>query len=124
MANKSPTVSGPQSWRSAAEKYPELEAVPSCNKTAFKARKKSFLFLGEDENSYNIMVKLGDSRAEAEELAAKNPDRISVGPHWTTAEFDNNAKLARELVERWVEESFRLVAPKTLVKAWEETSNQ
>ena len=89
--------------------------MPSCNKTAFKARKKSFLFLGELDGRYNIMVRLGDSRFEAEAVAEKDPDLVSVGPHWVTAEFANKYKFPVGLVARWIDESFRLVAPKKLI---------
>ena len=113
---KTSQVSGADSWRVIAMGYPETEATPSCNKTAFKARKKSFLFLGEEVDSYNVMVKLGDSRPEAEALAAESPEKVSVGPHWITAEFTEDELLPSEMVQRWGDESFRLVAPKTLIK--------
>ena len=112
---KSSQVKGAQAWRTVALRYPECEEGTACNKSAFKARKKSYLFLGTDMNSYNVMVKLGDSRNEAERMAANDPDNVSVGPHWITATFDDKTPLPTEMVERWIDESFRLAAPKKLV---------
>jgi hypothetical protein len=97
-------------------RYPDVEEGVSCDKCAFKARNKAFLFVGQNENSYNVMLKLGDSLAEAGGLAAKEPDCYKVGGHgWVTLTLPNEQSPPQGLVERWVEESFRLLAPKQLV---------
>ena len=112
---KSAKGKGAEAWRAAALSYPETVEVDSCNKKAFKARDKSFLFLGVRDTDYNIMVRLGDSRGEAEKMAAKDPDNISVGPHWITATFASTQALPAGLIRRWIDESWRLLAPKKLV---------
>ncbi len=89
--------------------------MPSCTKIAYKAGGKSFLFLGTGDGDYEIMVKLGDSRKEAEAMAAEHPDKVHVGPHWITATFKERQRLSKKLVERWIGESFRLCAPKKLI---------
>ena len=98
-------------WRSVALSYPEVEEGSSCNKAAFKVKGKSFLFLGPEDGGYNIMVKLAASRAEAETM-----DGVEVGPHWITARFKDSARLSSGLVERWIDESYRALAPKRLLK--------
>lgn len=102
--------------RALASKLPQVEEGTSCAKAAFKAGKKSFLFVGEADGTCEVMVKLAGSLKEAEHLAAKEPECYKVGVHgWVTCTFAPGRKLPKGLFERWVEESFRLVAPKRLV---------
>jgi predicted DNA-binding protein (MmcQ/YjbR family) len=104
----------------AAMKLPETAEGASCNNSAFKARGKAFLYLGErDDETFKVMVKLSDSRAEAEKMAKADPDAVGVGPHWITAYFEQKKKLPAGLAERWVEESFRAVAPKKLIAEYD-----
>ncbi len=96
--------------------YPEVEARVVCTRCAFKARNKAFLFVGEDANSYNAMLKLGDSRAQAAELARKEPDHYKEGGHgWVTVTFGADQAPPIGLLEKWIDESFRLLVPKQLV---------
>jgi hypothetical protein len=96
--------------------YPEAREGLSCAGTALEkrtvnARTKAFLFLGQAD----VMVKLGASLPEAAELAAREPGRYKVGVHgWVTVVLgEGEPPLA--LLERWVDESYRLVAGKQLV---------
>jgi predicted DNA-binding protein (MmcQ/YjbR family) len=102
--------------RAQALALPEVSEGSSCVNRAFKARKKNFLFLGEKTDEIRIMVKLGPSLAAAEHQAADDA-RIRVGKHgWLTLRFAPDAPLPAELLGGWLEESYRLLAPKTLVK--------
>ncbi len=95
---------------------PEAEEGVSCNKSAYKARKKSYLFVGEKDDSYNVMVKLGDSIPEAEKLAAKFPENVSVGKGgWVKVEFPLGKALPKGVLERWTLESYRMLVHKDLV---------
>ena len=106
-----------ESIHEIARQYPETEEATVCNKTAFKARGKSFLFLGVKDDAWNVRLKLGDSISEAEQLAKKHPGRYDVGLHgWVLATFDDGESPPKGLMERWIDESFRLLAPKPLVK--------
>lgn len=105
-----------EALRNQALRYPEAVAGIACagtalEKTTVKARDKAFLFLG----AADAMVKLGPSLAEATELATWEPERFKVGAHgWVTATFQDGSPLP-EVLERWIDESYRLVAPKALV---------
>jgi predicted DNA-binding protein (MmcQ/YjbR family) len=96
--------------------YPEAREGISCAGTALEKRtvnagKKAFLFLGRAD----AMVKLGASLDEAAELAAREPGQCKVGAHgWVTVGLGDGAP-PRALLERWVDESYRLVAGKQLV---------
>jgi hypothetical protein len=102
--------------RKAALSFPEVEEGISCDKAAFKARGKAFLFVGRGPESYNVMLKLGESLPEAAALAAKEPDCCKVGgTHWVTVTLPIGRSPPAGLLERWITESYRLLAPKALV---------
>ena len=104
-----------------AMNLPEVVDTDSCNKTAYKAGKKSFLFVGIKDDSYNVMVKLYESLEQAEAFAKENPENCTVGTHgWTTLKFPSDEGLEDDVLRAWIEESFRLLAPKSLVTKLEE----
>lgn len=109
--------------RSLALAFPEVVEGDSCVKRSFKVRKKGFLYLGEDAKGYNVMVKLGPSMEEAQALASARPKGWSVGKGgWAMLKFDPDEHPPEGLLERWMEESYRLQAPKALVATLETNS--
>ncbi len=105
-----------QALRRMALQYPEADEGTACTKSAFKARNKSFLFVGWDDTSYNVMLKLGDSLAEAARLAASEPERYKVGATgWVTATLAHDDSPPQGLFERWIDESYRLLVHQQLV---------
>ena len=117
MASKEPTESKPMiAIRKLALGYPEVEETDSCVHRAFKARGKSFVFLGMKDETYSVRLKLKDSLDEAESLAAESPENFDVGMHgWTLVTFPHSRSPPRGLMKRWIDESFRLLAPRSLV---------
>ena len=103
--------------RDHAMTFPETSEGASCVNRAFKVRKKNFLFVGEkDDGACKVMLKLGPSLDEAEELAGED-SRFEVGKTgWVTVRFGEADVPDAELVKGWVGESYRLLAPKSLVK--------
>jgi hypothetical protein len=102
--------------RALAMKFPGVSEGISCNKCAFKAGGKAFLFMGMDGDSWNLMLKLKDSLPEATRLAANEPNRYGVGGHsWVSLTFAHGESPPGGLLERWMEESFRLLVPKKIV---------
>lgn len=107
-----------QAIRKLALRLPEVEESVVCSKAAFKARGKGFLFMGMDESSWNLLLKLGPSLPEAAKLAAKEPQHYGVGGRdWVSVTFPHTASPPPGLMEHWIDESFRLLAPKKLVAA-------
>jgi hypothetical protein len=106
-----------QTLRLFALRYPEAEEGIACQGTAlecstFKAGNKAFLFLGAAE----LRLKLGDSLAEAARHAAKSPELYAVGAHgWVKVMLPKDQAPPPGLLERWIDESYRLLAPKKLV---------
>ena len=100
--------------RERALALPETSEGTSCVNRAFKVRKKNFCFLGEKPDSVRLMVKLN---ASLDEAAALNDPRISVGKMgWVTILFANDDVPDQALLASWIVESFRTLAPKTVVK--------
>lgn len=103
--------------RRLALKHPEVEEGVACEGTAvegpvFRTRKKSFLFVRDVE----MRFRLQDSLAEMTRLAAKEPKRYQAGAGgWCKVTFGEQGLPPIDLMERWVEESYRgtaVVAPK------------
>jgi hypothetical protein len=75
-------------------------------------RKKAFLFLG----AADAMMKLSDSLDEANELADAEPERYKAGAHgWVTVAFGDAETLPMDRLLKWLDESYRLLAPKKLL---------
>ena len=109
-----------ETLKAVASAYPETDEGTSCNRIAIKVRKKNFVFLGDKDDKLVLMVKLGPSLGEAEALAQDEPERYDVGSAgWVTVRYELDRELPKGLFERWIDESFRLLAPKSVVKQLE-----
>ena len=77
--------------------------------TVAKVGKTIFVFVGSD----NITVKLDESHGHALSVAGAAPSSYGLGKSgWVTVPV---APVALEVLCDWVEESYRIVAPKRLV---------
>jgi len=100
--------------RERALAFPETTEGTACVNRAFKVRGKNFAFVGETETNVRVMVKLKASREAA---AAMGDPRVSVGNiGWVTVNFPPEDPLDEALLGQWIEESFRALAPKSVVK--------
>jgi predicted DNA-binding protein (MmcQ/YjbR family) len=82
-----------------------------------KVSKKVFVFLGNPESSTwsGMTVKLRESHESALALPGANPTGYGLGKSgWVDVPFRQGAPPTAVLTD-WVEESYRLVAPKRLV---------
>jgi predicted DNA-binding protein (MmcQ/YjbR family) len=97
---------------------PETSEGTSCENRAFRARKKNFMFVGEKGDHVRLMVRLGPSADKAAGLA---DPRVEVGKHgWVTINCAATDAPDIDLLLQWVIESYRLLAPKTLVRELDE----
>lgn len=98
--------------RNAAMRYPGTEEGVACEGTPIesrtvKARNKAFLFLRVD----HARLKLRESLPEANKLATKQPGRLQVGAGgWVKATLTNDGTTQLDVLERWIGESYRLIA--------------
>jgi hypothetical protein len=105
-----------ENLRKLALGYPETSESTSCTKAAFKVRKKSFLYVGEKDETYSVMVKLADSLEQAQELVEIDPQAYQVGKAgWVTVTLPHGVVPPGDPFRKWTEESFRLFAPKKVL---------
>ena len=110
--------------RTLALQYPECEEGIACKGTAiecttFKARSKAFLFVARAD----VRIKLRESLPEAAKLAVKEPGRYTVGTSgWVKVTFSGDEPLPLDILTRWIDESYRLLAPKKLLALLPERS--
>jgi predicted DNA-binding protein (MmcQ/YjbR family) len=97
----------------AVEEFPWGESVAKVNK-------KVFVFLGVDDGSYplGVTVKLKDETAHAHALASPGAEPAGYGlgkAGWVSIPLEQQDALAAEVLCDWVEESYRVIAPKRLI---------
>ena len=86
--------------------------------TVAKVGKKIFLFSGEDkEGQFGISVKLPESGDAALAMPNASPTGYGLGQSgWVSLRIGPKDKISLDLLRAWVEESYRAIAPKRLVR--------
>jgi predicted DNA-binding protein (MmcQ/YjbR family) len=93
-----------------------FEDQPWEDDTVAKVRKKIFVFFGGAASS-QITVKLAESHAHALSVEGARPSAYGLGKSgWVTVPLAAEG-VDSALLREWIEESYRIVAPKTLVAA-------
>jgi predicted DNA-binding protein (MmcQ/YjbR family) len=88
--------------------------------TVVKVGKKVFVFLGMGEDGGGCSVKLRESQDQALSAPGAEPTGYGLGKAgWVSIPFKGRSP-AVGLLRDWVEESYRLVAPKKLIKELDE----
>jgi predicted DNA-binding protein (MmcQ/YjbR family) len=97
--------------------YPEAHEDHPWGETVIKVKKKVFVFLGHPEDGgVGLSVKLPQSNLLALDLPFATPTGYGLGKAgWVTAQFGPKQKPPIDLLKKWIDESYRAVAPKTLV---------
>jgi len=99
-----------QTLRTIALRHPDTEEGIACEGTAvessaFKVRKKTFLFA----RKVDLRLKLLESLPEANQLAAKEPERYSVGiGGWILVKFGEQPPPI-DVLKAWIDESYKLM---------------
>ena len=85
-----------------------------------KVNKKVFVFmgtLGTSDGGFGLSAKLPRSAGLALTLPFASPTRYGLGKSgWVSARFAAGDKPPLDLLEAWIEESYRAIAPVKLVK--------
>ncbi|MFJ5727015.1 MmcQ/YjbR family DNA-binding protein [Streptomyces paradoxus] len=97
----------------AVEEFPWGESVAKVNK-------KVFVFLGVQDGSYplGVTVKLKDETAHAHALACPGAEPAGYGlgkAGWVSVPLEHQGAPTAEVLCDWVEESYRVIAPKRLI---------
>jgi predicted DNA-binding protein (MmcQ/YjbR family) len=109
--------------RAYALAFPETKEDHPWGESAFKVKGKTFLFLSRHDGGLNLSMKLPRSREFALDYPFTQPTGYGLGKAgWVTIPVGGTARGAGDLDELvdvlrdFVEESYRAVAPKKLVK--------
>jgi predicted DNA-binding protein (MmcQ/YjbR family) len=103
--------------RSFALSLPETTEDHPWGEDVAKVRGKVFVFLGSESSERPRMtVKLVESHGHALSIEGAEPTGYGLGKSgWVTVPL-RGPGVSRELLCDWIEESYRIVAPKTLVR--------
>ena len=97
--------------------YPETREDFPWGHSAFKVNDKAFVFMGGDADEVSFSVKLPNSRDIAVDLPFTEPTGYGMGKYgWVTVKVRKDTKVTLDLIKAWIDESYRAVAPKKLVK--------
>jgi predicted DNA-binding protein (MmcQ/YjbR family) len=107
--------------RKHALSYPEAHEDFPWGERVVKVKGKVFLFLGKHEQMLGLSVKLPSSASFALGLPFASPTAYGLGKSgWVTARFARREKPPLDLLMKWIDESYRAVAPKRLVAAMDD----
>jgi predicted DNA-binding protein (MmcQ/YjbR family) len=104
-----------ESLRRYGLSLPEAVEEMPWGHSALKVRKKTFVFLNLDEQSFSLSVKLPASRDFALIFDWAEPTGYGLGRSgWVSGRFSPGDEIDLELLRRWIAESYRAMAPKKL----------
>jgi predicted DNA-binding protein (MmcQ/YjbR family) len=105
--------------RRHALSYPEAVEDFPWGDQVIKVKGKIFVFLGAGKDGgFGISAKLPETHELALTLKFVTPTGYGLGKAgWVTAQLKKGQKIPIDLFEDWIGESYRAVAPKTLVRA-------
>jgi predicted DNA-binding protein (MmcQ/YjbR family) len=97
--------------------YPGAFEDHPWGETVVKVKKKIFVFLGRPDDGLSLSVKLPESGTFALGLDWTEPTGYGLGKAgWVSARFAARQKPPVDVLCKWIDESYRAVAPVTLVK--------
>lgn len=99
--------------RAFALRYPETREDLPWGESAIKVKGKTFVFMRADAKQLGLTVKLPHSREFALEYPFTDPSAYGLGKSgWVTARFSAKEKPPLDILEAWIDESYRAIAPK------------
>ena len=112
--------------RAAAAAYPGAYEERPWGELAAKVNKKVFCFLGRDDGTrLGFSLKLPDSGKAALALPQASPTGYGLGRHgWVSFGFEPGDDVPMDRILHWLDESYRAVAPKRLIKEIESASEE
>ena len=98
--------------------YPETTEEFPWGERVLKVRGKIFLFLGAEADRLRVSVKLPRSFLDALTVPGAKPTAYGLGKSgWVSLWFAAGEAVPMERLIAWMDESYRAVAPKRIVKA-------
>lgn len=101
-----------------ALEYPGAHEEFPWGEKVIKVKGKIFFFVGINKaGGLGMTVKLPHSRGDALDCPFAKPTGYNLGKSgWVTASFQPNDSVPVDMLVHWLDESYRAVAPKKLVK--------
>ena len=104
-----------ETLRDRALSLPETVEEFPWGHSALKVRRKTFVFLNHSEEELSLSVKLPVSRDFALIFDWAEPTGYGLGRSgWISGRFSEGEEIDLELLQRWILESYKAVAPKKL----------
>ncbi|HXV16248.1 MAG TPA: MmcQ/YjbR family DNA-binding protein [Gemmatimonadaceae bacterium] len=101
--------------RKHAMSYPHVVEDHPWGESAFKVNGKTFVFMHEGKDGVSFSVKLNAGREFALSLPGSEPTHYGLGAKgWVTLRPDAKTKI--EALYALIDESYRAIAPKRVVK--------
>ena len=118
MPNDSPARKAHAELLKFALAYPEAWEDHPWGETVAKVKTKVFVFFGKPEGGgFGMSVKLPQSGTLALGLDWVEPTGYGLGKAgWVTARFPPGRKPPLDVLRKWIDESYRAVAPTKLLK--------
>jgi predicted DNA-binding protein (MmcQ/YjbR family) len=116
MTALTPLKKAEAALRELALAYPETTEEFPWGHRAIKVKGKTFIFLALDDSGLSLSVKLPASGLAALMLPFASPTEYGLGKSgWVTARFAPKDEVPIEMLQEWLDESFRAIAPKRVV---------
>lgn len=104
--------------RAAALDYPETREDHPWGHDV-KVKERAFLFVSQWQEGLGVTVKLPHSFEFALEYPFARPAGYGLGrARWVDCRFERGDDIPVAVLLSWLDESFRAIAPKRLLKAW------
>jgi predicted DNA-binding protein (MmcQ/YjbR family) len=102
--------------RELALAFPEVREEFPWGHSAMKVKGKAFVFISASEEGLSLSMKLPSSGVMALMLPFASPTGYGLGKSgWVTCKFAPGDEIPFELLQEWLDESYRAIAPKKLV---------
>jgi predicted DNA-binding protein (MmcQ/YjbR family) len=118
MAAASPVRKADQALLEFALRLPGAYEDHPWGERVAKVKGKVFVFLGVPDQGLSLSVKLPSSGTMALGLPFATPTAYGLGKSgWVTARFGPKDKPPVAVLKQWIDESYRAVAPKRLLRS-------
>jgi predicted DNA-binding protein (MmcQ/YjbR family) len=108
--------------------FPGAYAEHPWGETVVKVSKKVFLFVNgaiAPEDGVSLSVKLSHTGADLLQMPFAEPTGYGLGKHgWVTLKLMREDQTPLELLEAWIDESYRVVAPKRMLAELDQRRGQ
>ena len=112
-----------QTVRKRAMSYPQVTEEFPWGESAFKVKGKTFIFMREEKDAVSFSVKLPQSRDFALSLPGSEPTHYGMGAKgWVT--LNPKRKIPADVLYSLIDESYRAVAPKMVLKELDKANSR